>query len=194
MKTLAQVSSGPAVPTPAVKRAAPTPENESPGRSEFAPGAPRDKVTLSSPPSVAALLYARPSASAAGTQPTFGQLKDMVLRTLREQGLATEIATGDGTTAQLSDLTPDQAKALVADDGYWGVAKTSQRIADLAMGLAGNDPTKAESVLQALDKGFEQARQAFGGKLPEISEKTIAAVHEKIQAWGATATAATTTS
>ena len=77
-------------------------------------------------------------------------------------------------------MTPEDAQKLVADDGYWGVDKTSSRIVDFAMAQIGNDPSKLGKVKDAIMKGFDEAKQAFGGQLPDISQKTIDAVMSKL--------------
>ena len=79
-----------------------------------------------------------------------------------------------------------ETKALaekdIAEDGYWGVEQTSDRIVDFAMALTGGDPSKLESMREAFKKGYEQAEKTWGGKLPEISQKTYDAVMKKFDA------------
>ena len=47
-----------------------------------------------------------------------------------------------------------QAQADIAEDGYWGVEKTSDRIIDFAKALTGGDPDKIEEMRDAFKKGF----------------------------------------
>ena len=68
--------------------------------------------------------------------------------------------------------TKAQAQADIAEDGYWGVNQTSDRIIQFANALTGGDPDKIE-------KGYAQAEKTWGGSLPEISQKTYDAVMEK---------------
>ena len=79
--------------------------------------------------------------------------------------------------------TKAQAQADIAEDGYWGVEQTSERILDFAKALSGNDPEKADLLLNAFKKGFEQATKSWGKKLPDISQRTYDAVVEKFEAW-----------
>ncbi len=72
-----------------------------------------------------------------------------------------------------------QAQQDIAEDGYWGVAQTSDRIIDFATALTGGDPDKIEEMREAFKKGYEQAQETWGGELPEISQKTYDAVMEK---------------
>lgn len=83
------------------------------------------------------------------------------------------LASGNFT---VDPATKAQAQADIAEDGYWGVNQTSQRILDFATALTGGDPDKIEEMRSAFKKGFKQAEETWGGKLPEISQKTYEAV------------------
>lgn len=75
--------------------------------------------------------------------------------------------------------TKAQAQADIAEDGYWGVSQTSDRIIQFANALTGGDPDKIEEMRAAFQKGYEQAEKTWGGSLPEISQRTYDAVMEK---------------
>lgn len=75
--------------------------------------------------------------------------------------------------------TKAQAQADIAEDGYWGVEQTSDRIIDFAKALAGDDPEQLNKMLDGFKKGFKQAEKTWGGELPEISKKTYDAVLKK---------------
>ena len=109
-------------------------------------------------------------------------LRNLVIKTFREQGLNLQISTGE-QTVDLATMTPDEARSLVAEDGYFGVAKTSRRIVDFAINAFGHDPAKLEQMKDAIDKGFLEAQEAFGGALPEISQQTYDAIMEKLDAF-----------
>ena len=77
--------------------------------------------------------------------------------------------------------TKAQAQADIAEDGYWGVEQTSDRILDFAKALTGGDPDKIEEMRSAFEKGFKEATGAWGKELPEISQKTRDAVNKKFE-------------
>lgn len=116
------------------------------------------------------------------------QLRSLVEQMMTKQGTAYAnandmwkfLAKGDFTVS--ADVKA-QAQADIADDGYWGVKQTSDRILDFAKALGNNDPEKAEEMLEAFKKGYALAEKAWGGELPEISQKTYDAVIEKFEAW-----------
>ena len=116
------------------------------------------------------------------------QLRSIVEQMMTKQGVA--IGTADDMLKFLAkgDFTVSadvkaQAQADIADDGYWGVEQTSDRILDFAKALSGDDPDKADAMLEAFKKGFEQATKAWGDKLPDISQTTYDAVVEKFNKW-----------
>lgn len=80
---------------------------------------------------------------------------------------------------EVDPATKAQAQADIAEDGYWGVEQTSDRIIDFATALTGGDPDKIEDMREAFKKGYEQAEETWGGELPEISKQTYEAVMKK---------------
>lgn len=72
-----------------------------------------------------------------------------------------------------------QAQEDISENGYWGVKQTSDRIVDFAKALTGGNPDKIEEMRAAFEKGFKQAEKTWGGKLPDISQRTYDAVMEK---------------
>ena len=74
--------------------------------------------------------------------------------------------------------TKAQAQKDIADDGYWGVSQTSQRIFDFAKALTGGDGEKMEEMRKAFEKGFKMATGTWGQKLPDISQRTYDATEK----------------
>lgn len=88
------------------------------------------------------------------------------------------LASGD---FEVDAATKAQAQADIAEDGYWGVKQTSDRIFDFAMALSGGDEEKMKKMQEAFDKGFKQATSTWGKELPQISQDTYAAVNNKFE-------------
>jgi len=88
----------------------------------------------------------------------------------------------------ITELSQDEANALISEDGYFGVKNTAQRIFDFAVQNAGDNPEKLQVARDAVLKGFKEAENAFGGSLPDISHKTLdkllGMIDEKIRALG----------
>ena len=83
----------------------------------------------------------------ADVQSRTDQLTDLVHQMISKQGNAFGqandiwkfLASGNFT---VDPQTKAQAQADIAEDGYWGVKQTSDRIFDFAMALAGDDEEK----------------------------------------------------
>ena len=86
-----------------------------------------------------------------------------------------------GGNYTVDPVTQAQAQADIAEDGYYGVAQTSDRIFDFACALAGDDVNKMKEMQVAFEKGFKQAEETWGGKLPDISYQTQEAVNKKFE-------------
>lgn len=84
---------------------------------------------------------------------------------------------------EVDEFTKLQAQADIAEDGYWGVNQTSDRILDFAKALASNDPEKADMLMDAFKKGYEAAEKTWGKALPDICKQTYDVVLSKFDAW-----------
>lgn len=109
------------------------------------------------------------------------QLQNIVEQLMTKQGQTFNSANGiwsilAGGNLEVDEETKLQAQKDIAEDGYWGVKQTSERILDFANALTGGDPDKIEEMREAFKKGYKQAEDTWGGKLPEISQKTYDAV------------------
>lgn len=115
-------------------------------------------------------------------------LMDIVNKTIQGQGNAISnaddmwkfLASGNFT---VDAATKAQAQKDIADDGYWGVSQTSDRIVDFAKALSGGDSAKADKMIEAFQKGFKKATKSWGKTLPDISQKTYDAVMDKMNKW-----------
>lgn len=79
--------------------------------------------------------------------------------------------------------TIKQAQEDISEDGYWGVNKTSDRLVSMAIALSGGDTSKADEMMNAIQKGFDKATAAWGEKLPDISQRTLEATKQKMEDW-----------
>lgn len=116
------------------------------------------------------------------------KLKDLVERMLLKQGETLNDATDIYALLREGKLPVDpetraQAQKDIAEDGYWGVEQTSERLVSFAKALTGGDPAKADEMIAAVKQGFESATKAWGDELPEICKKTLDAAISKLEAW-----------
>jgi hypothetical protein len=129
---------------------------------------------------------------------TIAQLKaDSDRRAQQLRNLVEKMLLKQGETLKESDMyqllregkvpvdaeTAAQAKQDISEDGYWGISQTSDRLVSFAKALTGGDPSKADEMIEAVKKGFDQATKAWGGDLPEISQKTLDTTLQKLNDW-----------
>jgi len=129
----------------------------------------------------------------ADAQERTSQLRNLVQQLITKQGNAFGIANNDNSMWKFlasGNFTVDaktkaQAQADIAEDGYWGVKQTSDRIIDFAKALSGGDPDKIEDMKKAFIKGYKQATGAWGkgNKMPGITGETYDAVMKKFDQW-----------
>lgn len=115
-------------------------------------------------------------------------LRNLVEKMLLKQGQTVTDATDIYALLREGkvDVDPEtraQAQKDIAADGYWGVEQTSERLVSFAKALTGGDPSKADEMIAAVKKGFEQATKAWGGDLPEICRNTLDTAISKLEAW-----------
>lgn len=116
------------------------------------------------------------------------QLRNFVIDTLKKQaGLSVGdddvwkfLASGNYTVTEAAKVAAQEA---IAEDGYYGVEQTSNRIVDFAKALSGGNVEKADLLFDAFKKGFEEATKAWGKDLPEICQQTYKAVEKKFNEW-----------
>ncbi|MDO4674391.1 hypothetical protein [Campylobacter sp.] len=70
-------------------------------------------------------------------------------------------------------MNKEELDFLISEKGFFGVGNTAKRIADFVVQGAGEDPEKLKKGFEGMKRGFEQAKNLWGGKLPQISQDTI---------------------
>lgn len=118
-------------------------------------------------------------------QKNVDSFREMVRALIEKQGKTVEEVLENPETAiiEVDDETKLAAQEAISDEGYWGVTQTSDRILDFAKTISGGDPSKISALKDAFKEGFEAAKKAFGGELPEISQLTYDRVMEGFDAW-----------
>lgn len=86
------------------------------------------------------------------------------------------------TGKDILSMDSTELNALVSEDGFFGIENTASRIADFVISGAEEDLDKLKSGFEGMKKGFEQAEQIWGDKLPQISQDTIDKAIEKVSA------------
>jgi len=91
----------------------------------------------------------------------------------------------------IEELSADEAKALVDENGFFGVSKTAQRIADFVINGGGKDLDMLKAGRDGAAKGMKDAEAVWGGRLADISYKTLdkalELINKRIEELGANA-------
>ncbi len=82
----------------------------------------------------------------------------------------------------IAELSQDEAAGLVAEEGIFGIAKTSERLSQFVLNGAGDDIDMLRAGREGIIAGYKQAEEIWGGELPEISQKTLEKALEQIDA------------
>lgn len=110
-------------------------------------------------------------------------LRNLVKRLLEKQGMTFNDLKADGPDIEIDDETRAEAQKAIDEGGEYSVESVSDRMVDFAKAISGGDKSKISLLRDAVEKGFKEAEKAFGGKLPEISYKTLERTMEKFDEW-----------
>ena len=110
-------------------------------------------------------------------------LRSMVVRLVVNQGKKLENVLSGKEKLFVDAETRSEAEKLLSEDGDMGVKAVSKRIVDFAKALSGGDKSRLAELRAGIEKGFRQAEEAFGGKLPEISRSTYDEVMKQLDEW-----------
>ena len=73
----------------------------------------------------------------------------------------------------IADLSQEEAKKLVDDDGLFGVNQTSERIVNFVLNNANGNEALLRAGREGIAEGFKQAQELWGDELPSISKRTM---------------------
>ena len=126
----------------------------------------------------------------ADQQSRLDSMNSLVQKLLGKQAEKFDLATGTNLAATFREIagkvdqqTIDEAKQSISEDRYWGVNQTSDRLVSMAIALSGGDTSKADTMLEAMEKGYKQATKAWGEDLPQLCQDTLDAARKKMDDW-----------
>lgn len=111
------------------------------------------------------------------------EIINLILPLMRQQGLEISKVVSGEQKLTTDAVTIEKAKAAIADDGEFGVRQVAERILNFAKSGMGDDPSKLAAIRAAVEKGFKEATEMLGGSLPDISQKTYAAIMGEFDRW-----------
>lgn len=189
------ISNNPSSPTPAPASTSLLPASgrettPRPGEKADAPAT--DKVTLGTQEAEVAT-YPNPRSTAQMRTDVASMLEEsnrkvqeiinLILPLMRQQGLEIDKIVSGEQKLTADAATIEKAKAAIAEDGELGVRQVAERILNFAKSVIGNDPEKIAAIRAGVEKGFKEATEMLGGKLPDISQKTYDAIMGEFDRW-----------
>jgi hypothetical protein len=112
------------------------------------------------------------------------EIINLILPLMRQQGLEIGKVVSGEQQLTTDAATIEKAKAAIAEDGELGVRQVAERILNFAKSAIGDDPSKLAAIRAGVEKGFKEATDMLGGTLPDISQKTYAAIMAEFDRWG----------
>ena len=111
------------------------------------------------------------------------EIINLILPLMRQQGLEMSKVISGEQQLTTDAATIEKAKAAIAEDGEFGVRQVAERILNFAKSAIGDDPSKLAAIRAGVEKGFKEATDMLGGTLPDISQKTYAAIMGEFDRW-----------
>ena len=102
---------------------------------------------------------------------------------VQQQGLQWNKVVSGEQQLTVDPQTKAAATQALSEDGEMGIKNTARRILDFARLGIGSDPSKIATIRAAVQQGFDEAKQAFGGSLPQISNQTRDAIMATLDDW-----------
>ncbi|MGA1931247.1 hypothetical protein ACH5BF_00785 [Arcobacter sp. YIC-464] len=89
------------------------------------------------------------------------------------------------TGKPISQLTKEEAKELLSQEGFFGSEETSKRLVKFVEDLTGNEPEALKHTRKGIEDGFFEAQKLFKEELPEVAKetefKTLDVIDKKIE-------------
>lgn len=111
------------------------------------------------------------------------EIINLILPLMRQQGLEISKIVSGEQQLTTDAATIEKAKAAIAEEGEFGVRQVAERILNFAKSTIGDDPSKLAAIRAGVEKGFKEATDMLGGTLPDISQKTYAAIMGEFDRW-----------
>ena len=117
---------------------------------------------------------------------------NMITKMLVKQGETSNL-TLNNMKLFVSEADAAKAAKAIAPGGEYSVDAVAGRILDMAKALSGGDPSKISLLKNAVKKGFKDAEEAWGGKMPSITDETYNKVMKGFDEWEASSKGVTST-
>ncbi|GKV70504.1 hypothetical protein NCCP2716_30020 [Sporosarcina sp. NCCP-2716] len=159
-------------------------------KSEKAPGGQVDQYIPSQPET--SIGYEKPTGKPdmsaidrlkAESERVHENLMNIVRQLLERQGITMDEAVTGNKEIIVDEQARTEAQSAIGEGGPLSPEKLSDSIVEFANAISGGDKSKFDLLKGAIEDGFNEAKKALGGELPEISQKTYDLAMEKLEKW-----------
>ncbi|MCR4925404.1 MAG: hypothetical protein K5917_03850 [Clostridiales bacterium] len=109
--------------------------------------------------------------------------ENMIKKMLGSQANLSNISMNSFKNIKVTPEEAANAKAAISEGGEYSVKAVADRIMDMAIALSGGDDSKLNELRAAVEKGFEEAKKAWGGELPGICGDTYTEIMNRFDKW-----------
>ncbi len=118
------------------------------------------------------------------SEKAYSHLRQIVEDLLKRQGYNIEqLGELKAEDIKVDQKARDEAKQMIEEGGPLSPEAVSDRIVDFAKAISSGDKSKFDLISDAIEEGFDQAKEMMGGELPDISQETYDLIQEKMNAW-----------
>lgn len=119
----------------------------------------------------------------AESEKNYNHLRELVRQLLERQGMTFQDIGNLEDGIKIDEQARLEAQAMIDEGGPLSPENVSDNIVNFAKAISGGDKSKLDKLKSAIEKGFKEVEDMFGGQLPEISYKTYDLVMQKLDAW-----------
>lgn len=116
----------------------------------------------------------------------YSHLRRIVEDLLKRQGISIERLSDPELKPEdieVDQKARDEAKQMIEEGGPLSAENVSTRIVDFAKAISNGNLEKFDLLKDAIEEGFNTAKEIFGEEMPEITQETYDLVQEKLEAW-----------
>ncbi|MDO5516955.1 MAG: hypothetical protein Q4F66_05325 [Clostridium sp.] len=110
------------------------------------------------------------------------EFKQLIRSLIAKQGESYNL-TLFGQKLNVTPEAAEKAKKSIEDGGEYSVDSVATNIMNMAKALSNGDSSKIGELRDSFLKGFKEAEKAWGGELPDISQKTYDEVLKRFDEW-----------
>jgi len=113
-----------------------------------------------------------------------GSINQLIQGLMDRQGITeAQLKSGEVDEVSVDELARQKAEELIGPGGALSPEAVSDRIVNFSIAAFGGDTGKIDTIRDAIDRGFDEAKRMLGGELADVSKETYDLIQEKLDNW-----------